>query len=90
MGGATIGETTCQYTKKKNILNCFLLKNHWSKKAEIYLKIFRHSTNASLLKSSSLRLGGGTVRDIFYILKTVEFLTHQLYILLFLVSKSIR
>jgi hypothetical protein len=28
-----------------------LLENHWAKKVEIYMKAFRHSTKASLLKS---------------------------------------
>jgi hypothetical protein len=74
----------------KEYFKNFLLKNHWSKGAEIYIKVFRHSTNTSLLKSSSPELGGGTIRDIFYILKTVEFFTPQLFIFLFLVSKIIR
>jgi hypothetical protein len=48
--GATVEETvfTCAYTGKyfKNLL----LKNQLVRKAEIYMKAFRHSTKASLLK----------------------------------------
>jgi hypothetical protein len=36
-----------------------LLQNHWLRKAEIYMKAFRHSTKSSLLKSWPPRVGWG-------------------------------
>jgi hypothetical protein len=57
--GATIGETVLHVLIKGTYLKDFLLKNQWAQRAEIYIKVFRHSTNARLLKSSSLGVGWG-------------------------------
>jgi hypothetical protein len=70
-----IGGTFFLYVLIKGTYLKDLLKNQRAHRAQIYIKVFRHSTNTSLLKSSSLGVGGGTIKDIFYILKTVEFST---------------
>jgi hypothetical protein len=38
-----------------------LLKNQWAQRACIYVKVFRHSTNESVLKLTSLGSDGATV-----------------------------
>jgi hypothetical protein len=40
-----------------------LLKSHWAKKAEIYMKAFTHSTKSSLLNHGLQVLGGATIRE---------------------------
>jgi hypothetical protein len=48
--GATIGENVFVCVYIGNYFKKFLFKNHWTKKAEIYMKAFRRSKKASLLK----------------------------------------
>jgi hypothetical protein len=50
-----------------------LLKNQWAQRDEIYIKVFRHRTNASLQKSSSPGSGRGTIRDFFRSWKPLHF-----------------
>jgi hypothetical protein len=89
-GVATIGETLFICVNVKGTYLKDLLKNQWAQRAQIYIKVFRHSTNASFLKSSSSGVGWGHNKGPFYNLKTVEFSTPKLNIFLFLKSKSIR
>jgi hypothetical protein len=90
-GGATTEVTvfTCAYIAK--YLEDFHFKNQWSQRAQIYIKVVRHSTKASLLQLSSLGVCLGAPEGRFWtIFKTVEFSTPKLYIILFLVSSSMR
>jgi hypothetical protein len=62
LDGAAIEKTvynTCLY--RANIFENPLLKNHWARKVEIYMKAFRLSTVAGLFKSCPSRgeRGGG-------------------------------
>jgi hypothetical protein len=49
--GPTKGDTVfaCVYVRK--YFTNLLLRNHWTRKADIYMKAFQQSAKASLLKS---------------------------------------
>jgi hypothetical protein len=52
----TIGETVFTYVDVGKLFKNFL-KDHRTKRAEIYMKVFRCSTKAVLLNSWSLEVG---------------------------------
>ena len=49
--GATIGDQSLTYDYIGKIFKCHLLKNHWARKAEIYMEASWYSGNSNLFKS---------------------------------------
>jgi hypothetical protein len=61
--GATIRETVCTraYIRKK--IKNLLLKNHWTRKTEFYMKAFWHITKSNLLELWSTGSVGATIGE---------------------------
>jgi hypothetical protein len=86
--GHNRGNCTNVYIGKEYFKN-FLFKNHRCERAEICIKVFRQYKR-KFVKVIVTGVWWGHNKGHFLYLKTVEFSTPQLYIFLFLVSKSIR
>jgi hypothetical protein len=61
-----------------------------AQRAQMYIKVFKHSINTSLLKSSSPGVGWGDNNGNFISFKQLKSPQNKLYICLFLVSRNIR
>ena len=60
---ATIGDQSLTYENTGNIFKNILLKNHWARKAKIYMKDFWYSGDSSLFKSWPRGYYGAPIGD---------------------------
>ena len=61
--GATIGDQSFTYDYIGKIFKNLLLKNHWTRKAEMYMEASWYRGDSSLFKSWPLEYDGATIGD---------------------------